>query len=94
MLCLLTSVWGVDTVHGWSHVELSDHDHGCDRNNDDDCKLCDWDVVVVPEPFNLQLIPEFVTWPVRLEMVTIGDEHGLDAAPLGLLPSRAPPRKA
>ena len=96
MLFLLTSVWGVDAAHGWSHVELSDHDHNHDHDHshDEDCKLCEWDVVVVPEPFDLQLIPLFMTWPVRLERATIGEEHGLDSAPLGLLPGRGPPRKA
>lgn len=93
MLMLLASVLGVDAAHGWSHVELSDHHQHC-HDDAEDCQLCEWDFVVVPEPVDLQLIPLFMTWPVRLERATIGDEHGLDSAPLGLLPSRGPPREA
>lgn len=91
MLLLITSVWGVDAAHGWSHVELSDqHQH----SHDDACELCEWDVVVVPEPVDLQLIPEFTTWPVRLNPATIGDEAGMESVHADLWPSRGPPAVA
>lgn len=93
MLLLITSVWGVDAVHGWSHVELSDHHQHC-HDDAGDCRLCDWDFAVVPEPADLQLIPTFAPWPVRLEVATIGDEAGMESVQSGLLPTRGPPQKA
>lgn len=63
LLFLFTSVHGVDVAHGWSHVAEATHDQGHAHEHDhehESCELCDWESVVVPEPWDAIEVPRFV----------------------------------